>query len=83
MRSKVTPLLAASVAALLITTLALVAGSGKRDEWLKETGQTRRAVEESAAQLLPATVESAADPRLRTAAVQLAQQPGPRGRFGP
>ena len=75
MRSKVTPLLAASVAALLITTLALVAGSGKRDEWLKETGQTRRTVEESAAQLLPATVESAADPRLRTAAVQLAQQP--------
>jgi hypothetical protein len=75
MRSKVTPLLAASVAALLITTLALVAGSGKRDEWLKETGQTRRAVEEFAAQLLPATVESAADPRLRTAAVQLAQQP--------
>jgi hypothetical protein len=75
MRSKATPLLAASVAALLITTLALIAGSGKRDEWLKETGQTRRAVEESAAQLLPATVESAADPRLRTAAVQLAQQP--------
>ena len=75
MRSKVTPLLAASVAALLITTLALVAGSGKRDEWLKETGQTRRAVEESAARLLPATVESSADPRLRTAAVQLAQQP--------
>jgi len=75
MSSKVTPLLVASVAALLITTLALVAGSGKRDEWLKETGQTRRAVEESAAQLLPATVESAADPRLRTAAVQLARQP--------
>ena len=75
MRSKATPLLAASVAALLITTLALIAGSGKRDEWLKETGQTRRAAEESAARLLPATVESYADPRLRTAAVQLAQQP--------
>lgn len=75
MRSKAAPLLAASVAALLIATLALVAASGKRGEWLKETGQTRRAVDESAARLLPATVESAADPRLRAAAVQLAQQP--------
>lgn len=75
MRSKATPLLAASVAALLITTLALIVGSGKRDEWLKETGQTRRAVDESAARLLPATAESATDPRLRSAAAQLAQQP--------
>ena len=75
MQFKARPLLAASVAALLITTLALIAGSSRRDAWLKETGQTRRAVEESAARLLPATAESAADPRLRAAVAQLAQQP--------
>ena len=44
MRSKARPLLAASVAALLIATLMLIAGDSKRDAWLKETGQTRRAV---------------------------------------
>jgi len=75
MRSKARPLLAASVAALLIATLMLIAGDSKRAAWLKETGQTRRAVEESAARLLPATAESAADPRLRAGAAQLAQQP--------
>jgi hypothetical protein len=75
MRSKARPLLAASVSALLITTLALIAGNSKRGAWLKETGQTRRAVEESAARLLPATAESAADPRLRAGAAQLAQEP--------
>ena len=75
MRSKAKPLLAASVSALLIATLALIASNGKRGAWLKETGQTRRAVEESAARLLPAMAESAADPRLRAAAAQLAQQP--------
>jgi len=75
MPSRARPLLAASVAALLMATLALIAGNSKRDAWLKESGQTRRAVEESAARLLPATAESAADPRLRAGAAQLAQQP--------
>jgi len=59
----------------LITTLALIATNSRRDAWLKETGQTRRAVEEFAARLLPATAESADDPRLRAGAEQLAQQP--------
>ena len=75
MRSSARYLLATSVAAFLIATLALVAGTSRRNAWLKETGETRRAVEESAARLLPATAESAADPQLRAAAAQLAQQP--------
>jgi hypothetical protein len=75
MRSRARPLLAASVAFLSIATLALIAGNSRRDTWLKETGQTRRAVEESAARLLPAAADSAADPRLRAGAAQLAQQP--------
>jgi hypothetical protein len=75
MRSKATYLLAASVAAFVIASLALIAANGRRDGWLKETGQTRRAVEESAARLLPATAESASDPRLRGGVAQLAQQP--------
>ena len=75
MRSSARFLLATSVAAFLIATLALVAGNSRRNAWLKETGDTRRAVEESAARLLPATAESAADPQLRAAAAELAQQP--------
>jgi hypothetical protein len=75
MRSRARFLLAASVAALLIATLALIVAGSRRGGWLKETGQTRRVVEESAARLLPATAESAADPRLRAGVAQLAQQP--------
>jgi hypothetical protein len=74
MPSKARHLLAASVAALLIATVTLIAANTRRGAWLKETGQTRRAVEESAARLLPASAESAGDPRLRAAAAQLAQQ---------
>jgi hypothetical protein len=63
------------VAAFASATLVLVAAGIRRDGWLKETGQTRRIVEESAARLLPAAAESAADPRLRAGAAQLAREP--------
>ena len=75
MRPKARLLLAASVAALLMATLAVIAFSGRRDAWLKETGETRRAVEQSATRLLPATVDSAANPQFRAAAAELARQP--------
>jgi hypothetical protein len=75
MRSKARTLLAASVAALLAATLALIAVTSRRNVWLKETGQTRRAVEQSADRLLPTTADSATDPQLRAAAAELAQQP--------
>lgn len=75
MRSRARFLLAASVAALLVATFALIAFSSKHDAWLKETGQTRRAVEEAATRLLPATAESAGDPELRARAAELANQP--------
>ena len=74
MRSEARYVLVASVVSLLISTVVLIAASSRRDTWLRETGQTRRAVEESAARLLPAMAESAADPRLMAGASQLAQQ---------
>jgi hypothetical protein len=89
MRSKTRFLLATSVAALLVATLALIAFSSKRDGWLVETGQTRSVVEAAATRLLPATAESAGDSALRAGAAELAKQPyvarlwlvGPDGRI--
>jgi hypothetical protein len=74
MRSKTRPILASALAALCATTVSLVIVGHRRGDWLKESGETRRSVVESAARLLPASARTASESGLRAAAERLARE---------
>jgi hypothetical protein len=74
MRSKARPILAGALAALCAATVSIVIVGQRRGDWLKESGETRRSVVESATRLLPASARAANEPALRAAAEQLARE---------
>jgi len=74
MQLRARPLLAAAVGALCGASIAFVITEGRREAWLKETGETRRSVEQAAARLLPATARSSGESGLRAAVEQLAKE---------
>jgi uncharacterized protein YqgC (DUF456 family) len=76
MSRRAKPLLAASLGALIGAVVALGIVAGRRERALVDDGAERDAVLAAAHQILPASAEGAADPRLRQAVERLAAAPG-------